>query len=710
MEIKLNIEGMNCVSCAGSIKKSLEKVEGVAKADVNFATSKATVEVGEHFHQEEALLKAVERAGYHAVLINQEDHDHGHHEHNGDESQAFQRFLYAAILTLPLILQMIFHRELPGWIQFILASVVQFWSGARFYQASFYSARNFSANMDLLIVLGTTAAYLFSAVVYFMGLPQHLYFESSATIITLILFGRWLEARSKGKASEAIGKLLALQPKTAYVLRENEFVEAPVSSIQPNDMLLARPGEKIAVDGVVLEGNSSVDESMLTGESLPIGKKRGAKVFAATINLNGALKIRATEVGSKTALARITQLVENAQNSRAPIQKLADQVSEVFVPVVMGISILTFLLWWWWSGDFNQAMINAVAVLVIACPCALGLATPTVIMVASGLAAERGIFFRNGEALEKGQKLETIVIDKTGTLTEGKPTVTEVIAEDEEQLLELAGSLENLSQHPLAQAIVRFVKDKNIPLKRVEEFKSEPGKGVQGHIAEKTYFIGSRRYIQEEGKTTIPSEVERLEKEGKTVVVLAGEGKFLGAIAIADALKPESTRAVDLLKKMGIKTVMLTGDNPLTAATIARESGVNEYFAEILPEQKAAKVEELKKNKQVVGMVGDGINDAPALAVADVGFAMGSGSDIAIETADITLARSTMMGVVEAIDLSKATFTKVRQNLFFAFIYNILGIPLAAFGLLNPIIAAAAMALSSVSVVTNALLLKRWRH
>ena len=711
MEIKLNIEGMNCVSCASGIRKSLEQVEGVKKADVNFATAKATVEVDDHFHNKDSLTKAVEKAGYHAVLIGEDEHGAGHHMmHDMDEKQAFRRFILSAALTLPLILQMFFFKELPGWIQLILATIVQFWCGRRFYQASYHSALNFTANMDLLIVLGTSAAYFFSVVVYFWGLPQHLYFESSATIITLILFGRWLEARSKGKASEAIGKLLQLQPKTAKVLKDGQFVEVPISSIQPGDTVLVRPGENIPVDGVVLEGESSVDEAMLTGESLPVGKKEGSPVYTATNNFNGVLKIRAKEIGSKTALARIIKLVENAQNSRAPIQKLADAISEVFVPIVIGIALLTFLAWWGFAGDFNTAMINAVAVLVIACPCALGLATPTVIMVSSGCAANRGILFKDAAALEKAEKLQVLILDKTGTLTEGKPTVSNHEAfGDENQLLEVAMALENNSQHPLAQAIASYAQSKNIPVKTVESFKSDSGKGVKGIVNGTLYFLGSKRYIEEYTNQPIPPVVEKFEKEGKTVVLVSSETTLLGVIAIADRLKPESAKAVASLKKMGIYTVMLTGDNALTAATVAREAGVDEFIAEVLPENKAAKVEEFKARKKIVGMVGDGINDAPALAAADVGFAMASGSDIAIETADITLVRNDMMSVVEAIELSKATFVKVRQNLFFAFIYNILGIPLAALGLLNPVIAAAAMAMSSVSVVGNALLLRRWK-
>lgn len=711
MQKKLNIEGMSCVSCAKGIRQALENVDGVENATVNFATSKAVVEVGEHFAQDQALIKAVEKAGYQAELVS-EEHETMHSMHDSDEKHAFQRFAVAALLTLPLILQMILPWELPGWLQFILATIVQFWGGKRFYQASYRSALNFTANMDLLIVLGTTAAYVFSVVVYFWGLPNHLYFESSATIITLILFGRWLEARSKGKASEAINKLLQLQPKTAKVLRDGDFIEVPIADIKVDDVVLVRPGENIPVDGTVIEGLSSVNEAMLTGESLPVEKESGSSVYAATNNLNGVLKVQAKEVSSKTALARIIKLVEQAQNSRAPIQKLADAISEVFVPIVMAISLLTLVGWWMYAGDFNTALINAVAVLVIACPCALGLATPTVIMVSSGIAAGRGILFKEAAALERAEKLQVLMIDKTGTLTQGKPAVTDVITVgtvNETDLLMIAMALENNSQHPLAQTIVSYAQSKNIPLKKVEDFVSVSGKGVMGKMDGIAYFLGSVRYLQEKGFFYKDPKLETLENEGKTLCLIGNERGVIGLIAVADEVKGTSAQAVKKLKERGIRTVMLTGDNRQTALAIAGKVGVDEFIAEVLPENKASQVEEFKRKGKVVGMVGDGINDAPALAAADVGFAMGSGSDIAIETADITLVRNDMLSVVEAIALSKATFVKVRQNLFFAFIYNILGIPLAALGLLNPVIAAAAMAMSSVSVVGNALLLRYWK-
>lgn len=713
MQKKLNIEGMSCVSCAKGIRQALEDVDGVESAAVNFATSQAIVEVNEHFDKDNALIKAVEKAGYQAEMISEHGSMHAMHAmHDSDEKQAFTQFVVAAILTLPLVLQMILPWKLPGWAQLIFATIVQFWGGKRFYQASYRSALNFTANMDLLIVLGTTAAYAFSVVVYLLSLPNHLYFESSATIITLILFGRWLETRSKGKASEAINKLLQLQPKTAKVLREGQFIEVPIADIKVDDVILVRPGENIPVDGFVTEGISSVDEAMLTGESLPVEKTVKSSVYAATNNLQGVLKIQAKETGSKTALARIIKLVEQAQNSRAPIQKLADAISEVFVPIVMVISLVTLIGWWVYSGEFNIALINAVAVLIIACPCALGLATPTVIMVSSGVGASRGILFKEAAALERAEKLQVLIMDKTGTLTKGRPVVTDVLPispVDERKLLTAAMALENNSQHPLAQTILEYTQAKNVFLKPIEGFISVPGKGVEGKMEGMTYSLGSVRYMQEKGFFWKTAELEKLEKEGKTLCLVANERNLMGLIAVADELKSTSAQAVNKLKKMGIHPVMLTGDNHQTAAAIASKVGVDEFIAGVLPESKASKVEEFKKEGKVVGAVGDGINDAPALAAADVGLAMGSGSDIAIETADITLVRNDMMSVVEAIDLSKSTFVKVRQNLFFAFIYNILGIPLAALGLLNPVFAAAAMALSSVSVVGNALLLRRWK-
>jgi|688.fasta_scaffold05433_10 Cu+-exporting ATPase len=631
---------------------------------------------------------------------------HDMHAAHGNESQAFRNFIFAAVLSLPLISQMFLPFEIPGWIQCVLASIVQFCCGRDFYRASYRSALNLKANMDLLIVLGTTAAYLFSLAIYFGEFKQPLYFETSAAIITLILFGRWLEARSKGKASEAIQKLLQLQPKTAKVKRAGQYVEFPIEEIQVGDSILVRPGENIPVDGVVLEGNSSVNESMLTGESLPVEKKEGQFVYAATNNIDGTLVIHAREVGVKTALSRIIELVKKAQSSRAPIQKLADAVSEVFVPVVIAISVVAFAAWWIYAGQLGIALMNAVAILIIACPCALGLATPTVITVASGRAAARGILFKEAAALQKAEKLKILIIDKTGTLTEGKPTVFKYLCSEE--AFAAAAALASHSQHPYSAAIESYAKEKEIALKKVDNFVSIPGKGLKGEVEGKKYALGSKTFMGEKGASFL-EEAQKMESEGKSIVYISEGNKIIGAIALGDKLKSSSAEAVAMLRNRGIQTVMLTGDNTQTAAFMAKQAGIEEFIAETLPEDKASRVEALKSRQSVVGMVGDGINDAPALAASDVGFAMGSGSDIAIETADITLARNNLKSVVEAIDLSKATLKKIKQNLFFAFFYNILAIPLAAMGLLSPVIAAAAMAFSSVSVIGNALLLRNWK-
>lgn len=667
MKIELDIEGMSCASCVNRIEKAVQKVEGVREAQVNFATGRALIDVEEGVGAEK-IIEAIHQAGYQAEVKTE-----NHHEHHAD----FYRFLISAALTLPL-------HFVPGVVQLVLATVVQFWGGLNFYKGTYHALKHRSANMDVLIALGTSAAYFFSLAVLVLGLNEPLYFETSAMITTLVLFGRWLESKSKAKASDAIRKLLQLQPKTAKVKRGEEFIDLPISEMQKGDLFLVRPGENVPVDGEVVQGGSSVNEAMLTGESAPVKKIMGSSVFAATNNLNGSLTVKATKLGNETALAAIVRLVEQAQTSKAPIQKLADRIAAVFVPVVVGISLLTFFGWLGFAG-FTTALINAVAVLVIACPCAIGLATPTVIVVASGLGAAHGILFREAKALERAKSIDLLLIDKTGTLTEGKPMVTKATGNG----LEIAYALENHSQHPIAQAICDYAKKQGTPLKQVEEFVSIPGKGVEGKIDGTLYSAGAGA---EAGQ-----------------IAIWGNGQLLGSFDIADRLRENSAKAVSKLNAMGIRTVMLTGDQFETAREIAEEAHIQEFKAQILPADKAKEVEKAKKGGTLVGMCGDGINDAPALAAADVSFAIGAGSDVAMEAADITLMRSDLMSVVEAIQLSKATFKKIRQNLFFAFIYNCAGIPLAAIGLLNPVVAAAAMALSSLSVVSNALLLKRWR-
>ena len=597
-----------------------------------------------------------------------------------------------------------FPRVIPLWGEFILATIVQFGLGWRFYQGSYEALKSLTGNMDLLIGLGTSAAYFYSAVVFLWGLRGHTYFETSATIITLILLGRWLEARTQKRASEAITALLTLQPKTARVKRGEEWEETPIENIQVGDLYQVRPGEKIPIDGRVTAGSSYVDEAMLTGESSPVHKIEGHIVFSGTQNGNGSLIAQATAVGSDTALAGIIRLVEEAQNSRAPIQNLADKISAIFVPVVVGISLVTFFLWWGLGHDVGNAVINAVAVLVIACPCALGMATPTVIKVASGRGARAGILIKNGEALQRAEKLEVIALDKTGTLTIGRPTVTDIIP-DREEVRRLAASLEDLAEHPVALAIATsYPKQKA----QVTDFEAIAGKGVMGVIEGQKYFIGSLKWMHDWGIPTDAGITDSLESAGKTVVCLSNKSEALAYIAVADALSPDAKEGVERLKQLGLDVIMLTGDREKTARSIANQVGISTFFAEILPQDKALKIEDLKKNSQVA-MVGDGINDAPALAAADVGFAMRGGTDIAREASDITLMHNSISHVADAIDLSKASFRTMRQNLFFAFFYNLLGIPLAAFGLLNPIIAGAAMALSSLCVVINSLLLNRWK-
>ncbi len=699
--LELVIDGMSCASCVNHIEKALYAINGVKKVQVNFASGRALVEK-DHDIADEAIINAISNVGYHAETSSsqQDGHEHMHHAD-------FWRFAISAVFAFPLLIQMV-GVGIPGWVQALLATIVQFFGGWSMYQGTYHSLRHGSANMDTLIVMGTTAAYLFSLCVLFFGIGDHLYFDTSAIIITLVLFGRWLESRSKQRASNAIQKLLQLQPKKAKVKRNDHFVEIDVSEMQSGDIFMVRPGESVPVDGEVVEGESSVNEAMLTGESVPVQKKEGSELYAATNNQNGVLTAKATKVGAETALAGIIRLVEQAQTSKAPIQRLADTIAGVFVPVVLGISAITVIGWLIAGAGISDALINAVAVLVIACPCALGLATPTVIVVASGRGASMGVLFKEAAALERAEKIETLIMDKTGTITEGKPVVTDVYPEDDSQLLKVAYALEHNSQHPLAEAIAAYAQKKNVPLEKTSNFTSISGKGVSAKIDGQTYQLGSVRYAKEENITLPQEKIEACEIEGKTITVVWKDQDALGFLAISDQLRPHSSEAIQELNAMGLYTVMLTGDHRRTAEAIAAKAQVQEFDAEVLPEDKAAKVIKFKEKGKIVGMVGDGINDAPALASSDVAFAIGAGSDVAIEAADITLVRNDLRSVVDAIKLSQATFRKIRQNLFFAFIYNILGIPLAALGFLNPIIAAAAMAMSSVSVVSNALLLRRW--
>ncbi len=716
--LDLSLSGMTCAACATRIETVLNKLPGV-EASVNFASEKAIIRFVPGQADAESLIAAVRRAGYDARESGLDTRAAEKERKAAAYRAELKRFWISVVLTLPLVAQMgaMFTGEhqdiLPRWLQFALATPVQFWIGWRFYVGAFNALRGGAGNMDVLVALGTSMAWAFSAVVTVLDLHhQHVYFEASAAVITLVLMGKLLEARAKAKTSAAIEALIRLQPQTARVLRDGELVEVPVASLNPGDVFVVRPGESVPVDGEVAQGASSVNEAMLTGESLPVAKHPGDKVFAATVNGEGLIQCRATGVGSHTLLAGIIRMVEQAQGSKAPVQRLADRISAIFVPVVTAIALLAFAGWWLFAGDFTNALVNAVAVLVIACPCALGLATPTAIMVGTGRGAAAGILVKNAEALELAKNVEVIVVDKTGTLTLGKPEVTDVVPApgvETDALLRHAASLEQGASHPLAEAIVARAREQGIALAQPAELRAVPGKGLTASLDGEGYVLGSPAFLGERGAAVPEALLAPLANSGKSVVAVSRGLTFLGLIGVADRLRPTSREAVARLRAQGIEVVMLTGDNRATAAAIAREAGIDRYEAEVLPQDKAAAVAKLKSGGKRVGMVGDGINDAPALAAADVSFAIGGGSDVALEAADVTLMRSDLLSVADAIDLSRATLAKIRQNLFFAFIYNVLGIPLAALGMLNPVIAGAAMAMSSVSVVSNSLLLRRWK-
>lgn len=629
--------------------------------------------------------------------------------HHGQQENYTVLFILSAILTFPLLLQMVFEWVnypvfLPSWLQLLLATLVQFRCGWPFLKGALSSLRT-EPDMNLLVSLGTLAAFGYSAFAYFFSSNPHFYFETSTMIITLVLAGRMIENFCQKKAASAIESLLKLQPKTAKILRNGEFVDVPISEIIIGDFFLVRPGENIPVDGIVEEGSSSVNEAMLTGESLPVLKSLHAPIFAATTNLDGILKGKATKIGKDTVLSRIIQLVSTAQNSKPPIQKIADKISAVFVPSVLFISFLTFAIGWIITRHPLPSLTNAVAVLIVACPCALGIAIPIVILVASGLGARHGILFRDAIALEKAHEIEKMIFDKTGTLTEGKPVLSRVVPEGLEfnPLIQLSASLANTSAHPLSQAIVAYAKSHSISLLEVAKGEAMPGKGISGEINNRKYFLGSPLYAKEMG---FPLPEYSNKEEIKTISLFWEDKKILGIFFFEDLIRPEAFSVIRALKEKGIKPIMITGDQFSTAKKIADQIGIQEFYSQVLPEKKAEFVIKSKEKKEVIGMIGDGINDAPALALADVGFAMGFGSDIAIETAPITLIRNDLNSVIDTINLSKNTSRKIKQNLFFAFFYNVLGIPLAALGFLNPIIAAAAMALSSISVIINALLLQ----
>jgi Cu+-exporting ATPase len=714
-EVDLSIEGMTCAACASRIEKVLNRLPQVAAA-VNFATERAHIEFNPETSGLPALIEAVRKAGYDA-----RPHEQSVNADAASETsrRADTRALYASIvLTLPLAAQMLpmaFGRHdliLPLWLQFVLATLVQFWIGARFYASAWHALRGGGANMDVLITLGTSAAWFYSAFVTVTQATGHVYFEASATIITLVLLGKALESGARRRASAAIGELIKLQPPLARVERGGELAEIAVASIVPGDIFRLHPGDGVPVDGEVLEGASSMDESMLTGESNPVEKSAGARVFAGTLNNQGWLRCRATSVGSRTTLAGIIRLVEQAQGSKAPIQRLADKIAGVFVPAVLGVALATFGTWIALGADVEAALVSAVAVLVIACPCALGLATPTAIMVGTGRGAREGILIKSATALELAGRIDVLAVDKTGTLTQAKPEVTEITPlqpVDEDEILRVALSIEQGSEHPLARAIQRRANERGLKATRVSEFKATPGLGVRAKRGGSEVLLGSPRFIEMHGIAVDKASVERLAQRGRTVIVVAIDANPLGLIAIADRPRTSSPDAVARLKKLGIEVLMLTGDAEAAASEVAVACGITNVFAGTLPAEKLQIIERKRSAGHTVGMVGDGVNDAPALAAADVSFAIGSGAGAAIQAADVTLMRSDLASVADAIDLSRATLAKVKQNLFFAFVYNVLGIPLAAFGLLNPVVAGAAMALSSVSVVGNSLLLRRWR-
>jgi len=720
-EIALQVEGMTCASCVGRVEKALLKIPGVSSASVNLATERATVRALSTVSAA-TLQLAVQNAGYAAKPVS----DAGLQTKRASMPE-WGFVAISAALTLPLVAPMLLQLfgvdwMLNGWLQLALAAPVQFWLGARFYRAGWKALRAGSGNMDLLVALGTSAAFGLSTYLLVKhaahGMP-HLYFEAAAAVITLVLLGKWLEGRAKRQTTAAIQALNALRPTLARVQRDGIEVELPIEEVVVGDQVLVRPGERLAVDGEVLEGRSHVDESLITGESLPVEKVVGARVTGGSINAEGVLLVRTLAVGAETTLARVIRMVENAQAAKAPIQRIVDRVSAVFVPVVLGIALLTLVGWIMATGNWEQALINAVAVLVIACPCALGLATPTAIMAGTGVAAQHGVLIKDAQSLELAHSVTTVAFDKTGTLTEGRPTLVAIQAASgstREDVLRLSAALQKNSEHPLARAVMDRVRAERLPVPDAQDARALPGRGLEASVRGQRLSLGSSRLLRELGVEpgALASEAERLEGEGRTISWLLRQdceaaAVLLGMLAFGDTVKDAAREAVERLHRLGIETVMLTGDTQGSALAVGRALGITQIHAEVLPGDKAAVVQQLRAAGKVVAMVGDGINDAPALAAADVGIAMATGTDVAMETAGITLMRGDPRLVAASLDISRQTYATIKRGLFWAFVYNLVGIPLAAMGLLNPMIAGAAMAFSSVSVVANALLLRRWR-
>ncbi|MBX3041113.1 MAG: copper-translocating P-type ATPase [Bdellovibrionaceae bacterium] len=724
-QIQLQITGMSCASCVARVEKGLQKSEGVLEASVNLATEQAVVKYAPLKTTPQRLVQAVEDAGYEASLLS-EDSKSGKELKEQALRHELHKVLIGIALTLPLVVPMLLEPfgiswMPPGWVQLLLTLPVQFWLGARFYRAAWGALKARTGNMDLLVSLGTSAAFGLS-LYHLLKYGSHaghgispLYFEASATVITLVLLGKYFESRAKQQTASAIAALQDLRPETARVLQGGIEKEIPLRKVRVGDEVVIKPGEKIPVDGLILEGSSHVDESLLTGESLPLSKNVGDKVTGASLNSDGVLRIRTTAIGSESTLARLIRLVESAQMKKAPIQRLVDQVSSVFVPIVLAIALLTLLAWGLGTGDWEQALMNGIAVLVIACPCALGLATPTSMMVGTGLGARAGLLIKDSEALEIAHSVTTVAFDKTGTLTQGKPKVSLLhpVDESEERLLKISGSLQQGSEHPLAKAVIEVAHDRKLSLEKAGSLKAIPGRGIEGVIDGKTYILGNRKLMEERGVSleSVLTVATQAEDEGRTVSFLgeAQRSTPLGLVAFSDEVKPSAKATLKRLHEMKIRSVMITGDNAGAGQHIGRILGIDEVLANVLPEQKSKRIEEMKSRGQIVAMVGDGVNDAPALAAAHVGLAMSTGTDVAMQAAGITLMRGEPLLVPDALDLSRRTYRKIQQNLFWAFIYNVIGIPLAALGYLNPMIAGAAMALSSVSVVSNSLLLRRWK-